>query len=107
MMIMKKHMLTGGIALTAIAALFSFSTITQTGITGKVSPADGAASVWAVSGTDTVKGVISAGAFSLAVKAGTYKVIIDAKEPYKDVQLESVVVKDGQPSDVGEIALQQ
>lgn len=77
----------------------------QSGITGKVNPADGANSVWAIGGKDTVKGTINTGAFSLSVKTGTYRLLIDAKDPYKDVVLENLEVKD-QPLDVGEIILQ-
>lgn len=78
----------------------------QSGITGKVSPPDGGISVWAASRTDTVRGLISnAGSFSLQVKPGTYRLFIDAKEPFKDVTLENLEVKD-QPLDVGEIVLQ-
>jgi hypothetical protein len=38
---------------------------------------------------------------------GSWKVIIDAKNPYKDVQLEKVDVTDGKPVDLGEIKLEK
>ena len=104
---MKKSMLTCGIVAAAFAGLFAFTTMTQSSITGKVTPADGAETVWAISGTDSTKGVISSGAFTLEVKPGTYKLIVDAKDPYKDVTLENLEVKQGQPIDVGEIVLQK
>jgi hypothetical protein len=34
-------------------------------------------------------------------------VIVDAKDPYKDVTLENLEVKQDQPLDVGEIVLQK
>ena len=102
---MKMKMLTCGILAASVAGLFAFTT-TQSSITGKVSPADGAESVWAVSGTDTAKGTISGGAFSLEVKPGTYKLTVDAKDPYKDVTFDNIEVKD-QPVDIGEVVLQQ
>ena len=102
---MKKKLLSVGIIAASVAGLFAFST-TQSAITGKVTPADGAQSVWAVSTTDSAKGTITSGAFSLQVKPGTYKVIIDATDPYKDVTLDNIEVKD-QPVDVGEITLQK
>lgn len=104
---MKKRMLSCGIVAASVAGLFAFTAITQSSITGKVSPADGAEAVWAISGTDSTKAGINAGAFTLEVKPGTYKVIVDAKDPYKDVSLENLEVKDGQPLDVGEIVLQK
>jgi hypothetical protein len=104
--IMKKHILTLGIFLTSISGILAF-TASQSSITGKVSPADGATMVWAVSGTDSAKAAITAGAFALQVKPGTYKLLVDAKPPYKDVTLENLEIKEGQPLDVGEIVLQQ
>ena len=103
---MKKRMFTTGVALAMVAGLFAFTT-TQSGIVGKVAPADGASTVWAISGSDSAKSAVTSRSFSLAVKAGTYNVIVDDKEPYKDVTLENVEVKDGQATDLGEISLQQ
>jgi hypothetical protein len=104
--IMKKRMLTLGIVAASVAGLFAF-TNTATSITGKVTPADGAETVWAISGTDSAKAAVSSGAFTIEVKPGTYKVIVDAKDPYKDVTLENLEVKQDQALDVGEIVLQQ
>ncbi len=103
---MKKNIIIGGLALAMMGGLFAFST-SQSSITGKVSPADGVESVWAISGTDSVKSGLNAGSFTLSVKSGTYKVIIDAKDPYKDVLLDNIAVKDDQPADIGEIVLQK
>ena len=106
MYFMKKTKTIGGIALIAIAGLFAFTT-TQSSITGKVSPANAAEAVWAIGGTDSVKTTVTSGVFTLSVKAGTYKVLIDARDPYNDVLLDNIVVKDDAPADVGEIVLQQ
>ena len=78
-----------------------------TSIVGRISPIDGANSVWAINGRDTLTSVVANGNFSLGVKAGTYKVWIDSKEPFKDVSLENIEVKEGQTVDVGEIVLQK
>jgi hypothetical protein len=104
---MKKRMLTLGVVAASVAGLFAFTTMTQTSITGKVTPAEGAETVWAISGTDSAKGTVTSGAFAIEVKPGTYKVIVDAKDPYKDVTLENLEVKQDQALDVGEIVLQQ
>lgn len=102
---MKKKWILGGLAALATVAMLSF-TNQQTGITGKVIPADGVELVWAINGSDSVKTELAAGGFTLPVKPGTYKVIIDAKDPYKDLTVEGVLVKDGATTDLGEIALQ-
>lgn len=104
---MKRFILASGILLSGMAGLYAFRTVDQSSITGKVSPADQANAVWAISGTDSTTANVVNGAFSLTAKAGTYKVVVDAKEPYKDVSLEGIVVADGAPTDVGEIKLQK
>lgn len=100
------------LSLFAVAALtfaaFAFKGIEGGSISGKVVPADGATEAWAVSGTDTLKTAISEGAFSFtSAKAGTYTVIVDAKDPYKDATITDVKVEDGKTTDLGEIKLAQ
>ncbi|MBL7761995.1 MAG: carboxypeptidase regulatory-like domain-containing protein [Chitinophagaceae bacterium] len=104
---MKRLLLAGGIVATGLAGLVAFRGVEQASITGKVSPADAAVAVWAVNANDSTTANVVNGAFSLGVKAGTYKVIVDAKDPYKDASLDNIEVKDGVPVDVGEIKLQQ
>ena len=104
---MKRVLLAGGIVLSGLTGLYAFRPVDQSSITGKVSPADAATAVWAVNGKDSTTANIVNGAFSIAVKAGTYKVIVDAKEPYKDVSVDNITVSDGAPVDVGEIKLQK
>ncbi|AWO01081.1 carboxypeptidase regulatory-like domain-containing protein [Chitinophaga alhagiae] len=97
------------LALAAVAfGAFAFKGFQGGSITGKVVPADGATEAWAVSGTDTLKAPIAEGAFSFAdAKAGTYTVVIDAKEPFKDATITDVKVEDGKGTDLGEIKLAQ
>lgn len=104
---MKRSNLSAGLITISIASLFAFNRPQSAAIVGKISPQDGAVSVWAVSGTDSVRGALAAGSFSVPVKNGIYKVVVDAKDPYKDVLLDNVEVKQDRPVDVGEIVLQQ
>ena len=103
---MKRNLLSCGMIAAIAAGVFAFTGPEQGSITGKITPADGAEAIWAISGSDSAKGTVTSGTFSLAVKGGTYKVIIDAKDPYKDVTMDNIEVKD-QPVDLGEIVLQQ
>ena len=96
--------------LTALVAMvigaLAFNSFDGGTISGKVTPADGATEVWAISGMDTLKAPVTDGAFSVqSAKAGSYTVIIDAKDPYKDATLKDVKVEDGKVTDVGEIKL--
>jgi hypothetical protein len=86
--------------------LFAFTRLAGASIKGKVIPADGASQVWAMSSTDTLKAAISQGVFEITnVKQGTYKVYIDAIDPYKDVVRDGVQVSEDGTVDLGEIQL--
>ncbi len=90
----------------ATAGLFAFKAVEKSSIKGSISPADGAVRAWALSATDTFRSAVSNGAFEITnVKAGNYRVIIEAKAPYKNAAKESVAVTDGQSVDIGEIKL--
>jgi uncharacterized membrane protein len=91
--------------LTTVA--LSFSDKAKTSIVGKVSPADATEMVWAVGPNDSLKMVVNQGQFYFDVKPGTYKVVIDAREPYKDVLLDNLLVKADETLDLGEIQLKQ
>jgi len=92
----------------ASIALLSFTLIRDTGLKGTVAPAESAVNVWAISGTDSLKAQIAQGVFSFAgIKAGTYKVVVEAKAPYKNAEKEGVAVKEGEVTDLGTITLAQ
>ena|SRR5438105_1567640 len=92
----------------AAAGLFAFSGIKTGSIKGLVNPADGATRAWALSATDTLRADINKGTFEITdAKPGTYRVIIEAKPPYKNAAKDGVTVSDGQPTDIGEIKLEQ
>ena len=92
----------------AAAGLFAFSGIKTGSIKGLANPADGATRAWALSATDTLRADINKGTFEITdAKPGTYRVIIEAKPPYKNAAKDGVTVTDGQPTDIGEIKLEQ
>ncbi len=90
------------------ASLLAFKDTETGSIKGSVNPADGATKAWALSATDTAKSDILNGAFEIAnLKPGDYRLIIEAKAPYKNQAIEVVSVKDAQPTDVGVITLEK
>ena len=104
---MKKTGLTLCATILAVVVLHSFNSQRTGSINGSIVPQDGAILVWAVQTTDTVKAAPANGIFTLTVKSGTWKVIVDAKEPYQDVMMENVQVSDGKETSLGEIRLQR
>ncbi len=90
------------------ASIFAFRAVDNGTVKGTVNPPDGATRAWLLSSTDTLRTEINQGAFEIKdVKPGTYRVIIEAKPPYKNIAKDGVTVTDGQTSDVGEIKLSQ
>ena len=100
-----------GATLTAtillIVALHSFRDTSSGSIGGTIVPNDGAIYVWAFQNKDTLKSVPVNGQFTIPANNGVWKVIVDAKDPYKDVMIENVQVNDGKETNLGEIRLQR
>jgi hypothetical protein len=104
----KSKLLMGAIAGSVVSTVFAFNIMTAGSIKGTVVPADAATRAWALSPTDTLRGSITNGAYEIKdVKPGSYRVIIEAKPPFKNAAKDSVVVMDGQASEVGEIKLER
>jgi hypothetical protein len=96
-----------GLSFMAMAALavslVAFKIDGTGGVKGMVVPAEAATQAWAIAGTDTVKVPVTAGAFEFKdLKVGSYRVIIDAVEPLKDVQFD-IAVQENKVVNVGNI----
>jgi hypothetical protein len=90
----------------AAAGLFAFHGMNAGSVKGKISPADGAVRAWAESQTDTLSAPVQNGMFEIGnVKPGTYKLVIEARPPYKNSSRDGIMVVDGKSTDVGEITL--
>ena len=102
---MKMSMLALGLA---TAGFFAFANDDAGSIKGTVSPAEAGVTAWAITTGDTLKAAIANGAYEIAgAKPGAYKVIIEAKPPYKNAAKEGITVADGQATQVPEIKLEQ
>ncbi|ULQ51636.1 carboxypeptidase regulatory-like domain-containing protein [Flavihumibacter fluvii] len=92
----------------ATAGFFAFTSIDTGSIKGKVSPAEGAVQAWAMSATDTLKAPIDNGMYEIpGAKAGIYKLVIEAKPPFKNAAKEGISVAEGQATEVAEIILEK
>ncbi len=97
-----------GALAVAAAGLFAFSGMKGGTVKGSVSPAEGAVNAWALSSTDTLKASVTGGMYEIPnVRPGVYKIIIEAKPPYKNASKDNVSVSDNQSTTVDEIKLQQ
>jgi hypothetical protein len=104
---MKRSMWVMAVIVFAISGIHAMKRFQATSISGKVSPPEGVNMVWALGAKDTIKTTLKEGAFMLPIKAaGQYKVVVDAKDPFKDV-VKEVTVEAGKNTDLGEIKLEQ
>lgn len=96
-------------AVTVVTAgLFAFTHLRAGSIKGTVTPAEGGVRAWAESVSDTLKAPIINGSYEITdARPGTYKVIIEAKPPYKNIAKDGIIVSDGQVVDAGEIKLEK
>lgn len=100
----------GKLSLLAIAVitagLFSFRPFFGGTVKGTVAPPDAGVRAWVLSATDTIRADVNQGAFEITnIKPGLYKLIIEAKPPYKNTSKDGIEVADGATFDVGEIKL--
>lgn len=94
-----------GLIITGFATI---PTVQISSISGKISPADAPESVWAIMGSDSARTIPAKdGSFELITRAGIWKLIVMAKQPYKSAAMERVEVTDGSNTDVGEIKLEK
>ena len=95
-----------GIAAIAAMVLFAFSQQRLGSIKGTVMPLDAGVRTWAESATDTLRAPILNGSYEITdAKPGAYKIIIEAKPPYRNIARDGIMVTDGQETDAGEIKL--
>ena len=85
----------------------SFASNDRSGIQGTIDPPEGAKRIWAVSGKDSVSIIPAPGSFIMDVKPGSWKLVVEAVLPYKNVERDAVLVIEGQLTDVGLIKLTQ
>src|SRR5688572_4077604 len=95
------------LVIAVVCVLHAFKAAQKSGISGRITPAESGQTVWAIQGSDSLSLVPTGGSFLIEAKPGLYKIIVDAKEPYKDVMLENIEVTNGKTTDVGEIKLTQ
>lgn len=101
---MKKAIVSCAVFVLCLTTLSAFTDV-QSSISGKVKPPDGTEAIWVVSGKDSSRVTVVTGSFSVNVNPGIYKLIIDAKSPYRDLYMENLEVKPGMTLDLGEIFL--
>ena len=91
----------------AFLLISSFTSNYKSGIKGTIDPPEGARRIWAASGKDTVSIIPAPGSFIMDVKPGSWKLVVEAVLPYKNVEREGILVMEGELTDIGLIKLTQ
>lgn len=105
---MKKTVLTLFIVILAVVFLHAFRAFQQPVISGSIYPKEAVKQIVAVNGNDSVIGLPDkTGLFAVNVKPGTWKLVVEAKQPYKTVVMESVKAREGEGTNVSVITLRQ
>lgn len=98
-----KNFKTALAAFTIVIASFlvSFKPAPVSSINGKISPGWYAVNAWAVNETDTLYTTVTDGSFDFSnPKPGVYRIIIEARSPYRNMAKDGVVVKEGEATDI-------
>ena len=92
-----------------IVAIVSFKPWVGGTVRGIVFPSDAAKNVWALSGRDTFRTTTNTmGVFEINhVRAGTYRIMVEANPPYKNVYKDNITVRDSTIIDAGDFRLSQ
>ncbi|PWT75436.1 MAG: hypothetical protein C5B59_08950 [Bacteroidetes bacterium] len=93
--------------LIAILLLSSFSLAWNSPVKGTVYPTNAGLKAWLFSLADTFNAPVEAGIFQINdVKPGSYTLMIEGKPPFRNSVKTTVVVVDGQMTDVGVIQME-
>ena len=78
-------------------------------VTGNVNPPDAGLRAWIFSATDTLTAQIeNSGHFQISqVKPGNYRLLVEARPPYRNSVKEGIRVAEGAPTDIGTIEMQK
>lgn len=107
---MRSAYTTGFLAIVFAAIILSlaFRVYWNSPVTGSVTPSDAGIRAWVISKTDTLNAPVIQGNFMIEnVRPGNYTLMIDGRPPYRSTFKQSVMVVDGQPTDVGVIQMNQ
>jgi hypothetical protein len=92
--------------LITLCMSMAFAVFWTSPVKGSVDPSNGASRAWLFSKTDTLNAPVIQGNFLISnVKPGNYLLMLEGRPPYRDSFKQDVLVVDGQPTDVGVIAM--
>ena len=97
------------VLITSLAPAAGFIKPVAGTLTGNVNPPEAGLRAWIFSATDTLTATVeNSGHFQISqVKPGNYRLLVEARPPYRNSVKEGIHVADGVPTDVGTIEMQK
>jgi hypothetical protein len=95
-----------GFLMIAITSVHAVKIMQSSSLQGTVNPVNGLEKVWAISGSDSISIKSIEGYFYVMLAPGRWKVLVNARTPYKSLLFDSLDVKKGQTLDLGKISLE-
>jgi len=103
---MKNAVVQLSMVLIGVTGVHAVKILQTSSLHTRILPAEGAEEVWAIQGNDSVRLINNDGDYYLsAVNPGPWRVTVDAKKPYKNVNFEIPDMRPGTDKDLGEIRL--
>jgi hypothetical protein len=85
---------------------FAFRVYWNSPVKGTVTPSNAGIRAWLFAPGDTLNAPVLEGNFMIEnVKPGNYTLMVEGIPPYRNTIKQSIIVVDGQPTDVGEIQM--
>lgn len=93
--------------LIALLLLSSFTLLWNSPVKGTIYPSNAGLKAWLFSLRDTFNAPVEEGIFQINnVKPGSYTLMVEGRPPYRNAVKNTVIVVDGQMTDVGVIEMQ-
>ncbi len=97
-----------GLVLLGVTSVHAVKLLQTSSLRARINPASGADNIWAIQGGDSIRLVGNNGLYYInELPAGRWLIRVDAKDPYRDTNLNVVDIKPGIEKDLGEIRLEK
>ncbi len=97
-----------GLVLLGVTSVHAVKLLQTSSLRTRISPKEAAENIWAIQGNDSLRLLGSDGLYYIsALHPGNWRIVIDAKKPYRNASVEAADIRPGIEMDLGEIRLEK
>lgn len=97
-----------GLVLLGVTSVHAVKLLQTSSLRAHISPTEGAGTIWAIQGNDSIRLYGNNGSFYInTLHPGNWVIRVDAKKPYRDLDVDVANIRPGSEKDLGEIRLQK